>query len=221
MKKGMYIALIVVIGSLSNVNCQEDGSDKKNNLKISIVSSLIGIKLQYERTITPSSSIGITVTSYYHPEFLSEIKFEPGYRYYFEKSAQKGWYIEPKVCFGSFLSRVYYEEFYYKSDSLVLFDMKNYSKDIPFTSFGVALKGGQQMLFGKKKRLLFDWNFGFQYLPYNFKTPIINDRTYFDDEGNEILVKTDISGDWTYGVGWYLFGAGSIIYSNISLGYRF
>jgi hypothetical protein len=219
MKKKIFLFLILYLGHTSFLYCQEE-STGKNNLKVSLISGLLNTKLQYERALTKGSSIGI-IASYYYPTGFSGMKIEPVYRYYFKEDVQKGWYFEQKVCYGVFNTSMYYEENYFYSDSHTLFEVRFFSKKLSFSSLGVAMKAGNQNLFGKRNNIVFDLNFGLQYFPLNFKNGGINDRFYIDNQGNEILVQTNISSDWTYEVLWYVFGPGSIFQSNISLGYRF
>ena len=93
-----------------------------------------------------------------------------------------------------------------------------------FIPIGVSLKFGRQSHFGKRKRLVFDYNFGFQFFPYNYPDDQeIND--YFDNTGNRIrivttqgTIKDAIPGNYLF---WYFIGPGSFFQANMSLGYNF
>ena len=212
----------------SNFAFCQDSLTKMNNIKISIISLVDNAKINYESILNKRNTIGLT-TSYFYLEPVVGIKIEPTFRYYFKKHAPTGWYIEPKLSIGYFRTEEIYNKIQYtynSNDSLIKQEIidASFRQKVYFVPFGASLKIGQQLLFGKNKQFVFDYNFGFQYFSYNY--PMKKEKTeYIDLNGNRIIIETSAGsllekfpGNEFY---WNLFGPGSIFNSNISFGYNF
>lgn len=227
MKRRLQIMLLLLLTNYSFVYCQEEMT-KNNNLKISILSFLDNAKIQYERTYNSNSSFGLTA-SYYYLKPMTGIKIEPTYRYYFKRHTPTGWYFEPKLLIGIFNTKAEFNKrlyVYNANDSLIKEEILEdfFMKKLTFIPIGASLKFGQQKFFGKNKRYVFDYNFGFQYFPYNYSKK--DEQTiYYDTFGNRnVIVTSHGGGEPTMPANelfWYFFGAGSVFYSNISIGYNF
>jgi hypothetical protein len=220
--------LIFALLLTSSIAFCQDSLTKKNNIKISILSFVDNAKINYERLISKNLTIGLTA-SYFYLEPVVGIKIEPSVRHYFKSQAPIGWYIETKLQVGYFSTKEIYNKIQYtynSNDSLINEEIleSSFRKKVQFIPFGASLKIGQQILFGKNKRFVFDYNFGLQYFSYNY--PRKKESTeYFDLNGNRNVIETspgslleNFPGNEFY---WNLFGPGSIFYSNISIGYNF
>jgi hypothetical protein len=223
-KMTKYLINLLLLLSCTGAFCQ-DSLTSKNNLKISILSLVDNAKFQYERVIGRSTTIGLTASIFYLNPVVG-IKIEPAFRYYFKKHSPTGWYIEPKLLIGYFNTKEDFKKFYYTynaSGNLINHKEEDYQNTLSFIPMGVALKVGLQKYFGKKNRFVFDYNFGFQYFPYNYSRK--HETTeYYDLNGNRNVIETSPGGiepNPGNSAFWYLFGAGSIFYSNISIGYNF
>ena len=216
-------ALIIIL--TSNIAFCQDSLTRKNNLKLSIISLADNAKFQYERVISKNSTVGVTASIYYLKPVIG-IKIEPTFRYYLKNNAPTGWYIEPKFLIGYFNTE---EDFntvhntYNTNDRLINYEVVYFKKKLSFIPIGASLKVGHQKYFGNNNRFVLDYNFGLQYFPYNY--PKDQETTEYNDiNGDQNVIITSPGAIEPY-IGnegfWYLFGAGSIFYANISIGYNF
>ena len=207
--------------------CQ-DSLTNKNNIKVSILSFVDNAKIHYEMLLSKNYTIGLT-TSYFYLKPVVGIKIEPNLRYYFKSQAPIGWYIEPKLLIGFFNTEEAFNKrlyVYNANDSLIKEEIleEYFMKKLTFIPIGASLKVGQQKYFGKNKRFVFDYNFGFQYFPYNYSKK--DEQTvYYDTFGNKNVIETSHGGIRdampVNQLFWYFIGSGSILYANISIGYNF
>ncbi|MEK6615254.1 MAG: hypothetical protein AABZ32_03955 [Bacteroidota bacterium] len=194
---------------------------------MSAISLIQNAKLYYERKISDNSTIGLIVSAYYlNPVF--GIKIEPTFRFYFKANAPEGWYIHPNLSVGYFRTKETFTRRHYTYDAnniLINTEIDEYNKEVYFTPVGFTLKAGHQNYFGKNKRFVFDYNFGLQYFPYNYYSRIDEQTEYYDNNGNKNVVETSHGGIRdaipVNSLIWYFFGAGSVLNSNISIGYVF
>ncbi|NLL29176.1 MAG: hypothetical protein GX259_10305 [Bacteroidales bacterium] len=221
MKIRLQIIILLLFINYSFVYCQEIKT-KDNNIKASTLSLFGVLKLQYEKTHNNNLSFGFGTSC--HWLVHKGIKFEPTFRYYFKHHAPTGWYIEQKFAIGYFYTIEEFEKehcIYDANNKLKEYRLEYYHKKLPFYTHGASLKFGIQKFCGKKKRFVFDYNFGFQYFPYRYSGGN-DDAEYYDAFGNKNVITVSSSqGIPANEIYWYMFGAGSIIYSNISIGYNF
>jgi len=222
MKQSLIIILIFFLTNSSILFGQEAKSSQ--NLKISIFSLLDNAKFQYERKLNQSSTCGITASFFYITPMCG-VKLEPAFRYYFKKDAPTGWYIEPKLSIGYFQTGELFEKYstkYNSSNEIIDWqDLDGGSIIVSFMPVGGSLKIGHQHFFGKKDQFILDYNLGFQYFPY--KENVTKDEIieYYDENGDRNEIVTIYEGSFAHGIVWYTIGAGSVIYSNLSIGYNF
>lgn len=206
----------------------QDSERYKNNLKISILSFADNAKIQYERLINKSLSFDFTA-SYYYLKPIVGTKIEPSIRYYFKRKAPTGWYFQPKLSIGYFHAQESCKKIvftYNPGDSLLGEQVlsESYKKEVGFIPCGASLKFGIQKYFGKKKRIVFDYNFGLQffYLNYRFKEETYE---YIDANENKNIIKITKAvveeSIPTKVIYWYVFGPGSFFETNLSIGFNF
>jgi len=221
------ILIIVFLLTTVLAFCQ-DSLKNKNNVKISILSLVDNAKFQYERLISKNHTIGLTASYFYIKPFTG-IKIEPAFRFYFKSQAPINWYVETKFLIGFFNTKEVFNKrlyVYNANDSLIKNEIldEGFMKELTFIPIGASLKIGQQKFFGKMKRFVFDYNFGFQYFPYNYSKKV-EQTEYIDTYGNKNVVETSQGGIRdampVNGFFWYIFGAGAILNTNISIGYNF
>lgn len=226
MKKTILL-LILLLFMTSATLFGQDSLTHKNIIKISVLSLVANAKVQYERVISKRFSLDISA-SYYYLNPMTGIKFEPAFRYYFKHHAPTGWYVEPKFLIGRFNTKEFFNSVLYTyndKDSLINQEALGESKkDLSFTPVGGALKFGIQKYFGRKQRFVFDYNLGVQYFPYNFPRKETQTQ-YSDGSGNETIIVTSYGSQRdappTNYLFWSFIGAGSFLYTNVSIGYNF
>jgi hypothetical protein len=138
--KKVSLVLLMMVGLLSTSLFAQTGekqaSEFKNVVGVSPFAFWHGLRLKYERVLTPKLTVGSLFTGYYGQ--FPGVQIAPVGRYYFKHTAPKGFYGQAKLVGG-----------YYSCES---------SEN--FTSFGFGAAVGYQTLFTKNDKWTFDFNLG-------------------------------------------------------------
>jgi hypothetical protein len=203
MKKVFWFLLLMIAVSLNGF--AQENHEFKSVFGVSPFRLWNGLRLKYERVLTPKVTYGGILTGYYGS--TPGIQLAPIARYYFKGTAPEGFYAQAKIV-GSFQSRnitvdIYdrpYDGFWGSANRIATEDRKQ-----TFTSFGAGLAAGYQLLWGKNSRWSVDINLGVKFVG-NIPEPTLKE--------NEKTLDLD-------NLGWYLTGPGSIVDGLVSIGYRF
>jgi len=107
-----------------------------------------GIRLKYERTLTPASSMGTFVTYDTRNTIYTGFQLQPFWRLYFKKHAPEGLYFQPRVVLG-----------YHSQEAIFNEDTGEEEKN-GFFNYGAGVALGYQCLFGRRNQWVIDSNLG-------------------------------------------------------------
>jgi hypothetical protein len=122
-----------------------------------------GVRVKYERVLTPKFTAGGILTGYYG--LFPGVQLAPIGRYYFKANAPEGFYGQAKVLAG-------YHAYESKS----------------FVSFGGGVAAGYQLIWGKSNRWTIDINLGLRFVPNN--VPNVDKGNHIDEalkQGGETI----------------------------------
>lgn len=162
-----------------------------------------GLRIKYERVLTPQVTYGGMLTGYYgrsgyFGSTTPGVKLAPVARFYFKGTAPEGFYAQGKIAGGIFQKNATHYPGHGEAPAVD-------EKEQTFTSFGGGLAGGYQLLWGKDNRWSIDVNIGVKYMSD------MPHRT-FGDADHRFIDHTRLD--------WYIYGPGSIIDGLVSIGYR-
>lgn len=142
-----------------NTKTNEDPSERKNEIKLNLISPLFGaVEGGYERHLNKNSSVGISAFIVYHGQKNEDMNYyiSPYYRYYFGKKYASGFFVEGFGAFTSIDGKKIYS-----ADRLTFTE----NKDV----YDVALGAGLGWKLITKKGLVVEANAGYGGLLFNAK----------------------------------------------------
>jgi hypothetical protein len=203
-----WVILALCISSFSSpLSAQRGTSEFKHLVGVSPFALWHGLRVKYENVLVPKLTVGGVLTGYYGG-VCPGVQLAPIGRFYFKGNAPEGFYAQAKIVSGIYFDNVSV----YNTDS-----GENVDKKYSFTSFGGGIAAGYQILWGRNDKWSVDINLGFKLVgpPKDYK---LKDNETYDDGPSGYERSFDKIGT---GLGWILWGPGSIVDGLVSIGYRF
>jgi hypothetical protein len=205
--KKISLFMVVCLFSLSLFAQTEEKQTKEFNSVVSVspFRLLTGLRIKYERVLTPKITYGGILTGYYGS--YPGVQLAPIARYYFKEKAPEGFYAQVKIAAGFFQSS--YSDVVLDSNGVPQNEYED--KKQSFTNFGAGIAAGYQLLWGKNNKWSIDINLGVKFVG-NVPKPELYADDWISQSGVESAVDNTV---------WYFTGPGSIVDGLISIGYRF
>lgn len=217
-----FVSLFILIFNFPALS--QIDNPEKNSVKLSMISIISNVKISYERVIGKQSSIGL-IGSYYYT-MTKGYKFEPYYRYSFSGTGKTGWYMEGRIAFGEFETLEYFNEYkYVYNNDILINSSENTTEDfVKFNPIGLSYGTGYKRFFLKNEKAFFDFSFGLQYFHF-YRSPESETSIIYNEDGTrlETTLNYGYTGDGfpVESAFWGIFGAGSILYGQVSVGVVF
>lgn len=160
MKKNFL--LLIILFAFYSVNAQntktnEDTSERKNEIKLNLISTLSGaVEVGFERHLNKHSSLGVSAFFVYDNTKEDDMNYfiSPYYRYYFGKKYASGFFVEGFGMFTSIDGKKIYE-----ADNVTFAE----GKDV----YDLALGAGLGWKLVTKKGFVFEANAAYGKLVFN------------------------------------------------------
>jgi hypothetical protein len=207
MKKYFFLMMVCLFSLSMFAQVEEKQSQEFNSVVgVSPFRLWNGLRLKYERVLTPKITYGGVLTGYFGS--YPGVQLAPNVRYYFKGGAPEGFYAQAKVVCGLFFRDItvdVYDE-PYRGWLSGQYPIKTEDRRQSYTNFGAGIAAGYQLFWGKDNRWSIDINLGVKIVS-TIPEPNLKDT-------ENVAINID-------NAAWLLTGPGSIADGLISIGYRF
>jgi hypothetical protein len=208
MKKTILLLMLVSWFSISLLAQTEEKQSQafKDVVGVSPLRLWNGLRIKYERVLTPKITCGGILTGYYG--LYPGVQLAPVARFYFKGKAPEGFYLQAKIVSGFFQSSYIDVVLDESGNPVKKRNGDNIYEDRKqlFSNFGAGIAAGYQFLWGTNNSWSVDINLGLKVVgnvPESNESDIWKIQSFVDS------------------ITWYLTGPGSIVDGLISIGYRF